>query len=160
MKTEKILFICLLLILIPLSTAFAHKVIIFAWVEDGMIYSQSSFGSKRKAKDCAIKVENEKGFIIHKGQTDQEGNHSFKIPENINSDLILTLVAGTGHQAQWKISIDELVAKPSDKDIQTIMRKKENLEKSPSILKIFTGLAIIFILAMAAKFFKKGKILK
>jgi nickel transport protein len=157
MKIEKILFICLVLVLIPLNIAFAHKVIIFAWVEDGMIYSQSSFGSKRKAKDCAIKVENGKGIIIHKGQTDQEGNHSFKIPKNIDSDLVLTLVAGTGHQAQWKILIDELVAKPSDKDIPTIMEEKENLEKDPSILKILTGIAIIFILAMAAKFFKKEK---
>ncbi len=160
MKIEKTFFICLVLVLIPLNIAFAHKVIIFAWVEDGMIYSQSSFGSNRKAKDCAIKVENENGIIIHKGLTDQEGNHSFEIPKNIDSDLILTLVAGTGHQAQWKISIDEIVAKPSDKDIPTIMGKKENLEKSPSIMKILTGIAIIFILAMSAKFFKKGKILK
>lgn len=145
----------LIFAMIPLSIAFAHKVIIFAWVEDGMIYTESSFGSKRKARDCAIKVFNENGMVIHQGQTDPKGNYSFKIPENIDSDLILKLEAGTGHQAQWKISKDELVTKSSDQDIKTAMKKKENLEKSPSILKIITGIAIIFFLAMGVRFLKR-----
>jgi len=35
------------------------------------------------------------------------------------------------------------------------MKKKENLEKKPSIFKIFTGILIIFLLAMALKFLKR-----
>jgi nickel transport protein len=152
---KKAFIISLILAMIPLSVAFAHKVIIFAWVEDGMIYTESSFGSKRKAKDCAIKVFNEKGQEIHKGQTDLKGNYSFKIPENIDSDLILKLEAGTGHQGQWKISKDELAVKQGDQDIKAVMEKKETLEKSPSLWKIITGIAIIFILAIGARLLKR-----
>ena len=147
--------------MLPAGVAFAHKVIIFAWVEDGMIYTQSSFGSKRKAKDCVITVIDEKGMVIHKGQTDQEGNYSFKIPEKADSDLILKLDAGTGHQAQWKISKNEFVTDYSENDIQAAkniqaaMKEKEKLKESPSIFKIVGGIGIIFMLALAVKFLKR-----
>ena len=159
MKIKKAIIISLILAMITamilVNDSFAHRVIIFAWVEDGMIYTESSFGSKRKARDCAITVLNDKGMVIHKGQTDGQGNYSFKIPENIDSDLILKLEAGTGHQAQWKIPKDELVTKASEQDIPTAMKEKENLEKSPSVLKIITGIVIIFLLAMSVKFLKR-----
>ena len=159
MKIKKAIIISLILAMITamilVNDSFAHRVIIFAWVEDGMIYTESSFGSKRKARDCAITVLNDKGMVIHKGQTDGQGNYSFKIPENIDSDLILKLEAGTGHQAQWKIPKDELVTKASEQDIPSAMKEKEKLEKSPSILKIITGIVIIFLLAMGVKFLKR-----
>ena len=161
MKIKKTIILSLILTVITamihVSSAFAHKVIIFAWVEDGIIYTQSSFGSKKKAKDCAIIVLNEKGMVVHKGHTDGQGNYSFKIPENIDSDLILKLEAGTGHQGQWKIPKDELVTKPYEQDIPTAMKEKEKLEKNPSILKIITGIVIIFLLAMAVKVLKRKK---
>jgi nickel transport protein len=155
MKIKQVVILAVIFALIPASFAFAHKVIIFAWVEAGMIYTESSFGSKRKAKDSLVTVIDEKGIIIHKGQTDREGNYSFKIPAKIDSDLIVKLDAGTGHQAQWRISKDELMTVPSPDNIQAAMKKKEKLEESPSIFKIIGGIGIIFMLAMAAKFFKR-----
>lgn len=155
MKIKQILILLLIFTMTPASFAFAHKVIIFAWVEDGMIHTESSFGSKRNAKDCAITVMDEKGVLIHKGKTDQEGKYSFKIPEKVDSDLILRLDAGTGHQAQWRISKDELVIVHSARDIQAAMKEKEKLEGSPSILKIVGGIGIIFMLAFAIKFLKR-----
>jgi len=154
-QIKQALILVIIFAMLPASFAFAHKVIIFAWVEDGMIYTQSSFGSKRKAKDCVITVIDGKGMVIHKGQTDQEGNYSFKIPEKADSDLILKLDAGTGHQAQWKISKNEFVTDYSENDIQAAMKEKEKLEESPSIFKIVGGIGIIFMLALAVKFFKR-----
>jgi len=49
-------------------------VIVFAWVEQGYIHTESSFGSKSKAKDCPIIVVDENGRVIHKGRTDSKGN--------------------------------------------------------------------------------------
>jgi len=155
MKIKKILMLALIFVLIPASCAFAHKVIIFAWVEEGYIHTESSFGSKRKAKDCAIIVLNEKGMVIHQGQTDQEGNYSFKIPENIDSDLIVNLDAGIGHGAQWRIPKSELVKKPTTEDLKVAMKEKDVLEKGPSVFQIIGGIAIIFLLAFGAKFLKK-----
>jgi len=154
-QIKQIFILVFIFVMIPASFAFAHKVIIFAWVENGIIYTQSSFGSKRKAKNCVITVMDEKGVIVHKGQTDLEGNYSFKIPEKIDSDLILKLDAGTGHQAQWRIAKNELVTDPSTKDIQAAREEKEKLEESPSILKIIGGIGIIFMLALAVKFLKR-----
>jgi len=157
MKLKKILIAAVFLALIPLSDALAHKVIIFAWVEDGMIHTESQFGSKRKAKDCVITVLNAKGQKVHEGKTDQNGNYSFKIPENIDSDLILQLQAGTGHKATWKISKEELMSTPSDKDIQAAMEKKDKLESDPSVLQITAGIAIIFLIAFLAGILKKRR---
>jgi len=154
-QIKQALILVIIFAMLPASFAFAHKVIIFAWVEDGMIYTQSSFGSKRKAKNCIITVMDGKGMVIHEGQTDQEGNYSFKIPEKADSDLILKLDAGTGHQAQWRISRDELVTVHSAKDIQAAMKEKEKLKESPSIFKIVGGIGIIFMLALAVKFLKR-----
>ena len=159
MKTKKVFIIApiiaLVIALIPASFAFAHKVIIFAWVEDGMIHTESSFGSKSMAKNCTITIVDEKGGIVHKGISDQEGKYSFKIPENINSDLILKLDAGIGHQALWRLSKKELMLTTSNKDIQKAMEKKEELEKAPSVFKIIGGIGIIFFLALTIKYLKR-----
>ncbi|MDA3916171.1 MAG: hypothetical protein PF690_04285 [Deltaproteobacteria bacterium] len=155
-KQISVLFI-IILTLIPAGFVHAHKVIIFAWVEDGMIFSESHFGSKREAKNCSIRVLNGKGLLVHKGKTDEQGKYSFKIPENIDSGLVLHLDAGTGHKAHWKISENELRNNPSNDDIKTAMETKAKLEENPSLYKIVTGVGIIFLLAMVLKFIKKRR---
>jgi len=152
-KQTAILFF--ILFLMTPGFAIAHKVIIFAWVEDGMIYSESSFGSKREAKNCDIIVVDDKGQVVHTGKTDNQGKYSFKIPENTNSDIVLKLYAGQGHQAHWKISANELRHVPSKNDIIKTMETKAELEQQPSLKKIAAGIGMIFLLAFAIKFFKK-----
>ena len=157
MQIKQISVLFIILTLMPADFAHAHKVIIFAWVEEGKIFSESHFGSKREAKNCSIRVMNGKGLLVHKGKTDIQGKYSFKIPENIDSGLVLHLDAGTGHKAHWKISENELHINPSNKDIKNTMETKAKLEENPSAYKIITGIGIIFLLAMALKFFKKGR---
>ena len=106
-------FFILIMALMPVSQAFAHKVILFAWVENGMIHTESSFAGERKARDCPIIVQDETGRIVHERKTDEEGLYSFKIPDGVETDLILTLKAGTGHQAEWRIPKDELMKTPA-----------------------------------------------
>lgn len=157
MKFKRALILSIVFITLPAGLVFAHKVIVFAWVENGMIHTESQFASKRKAKGSAIIVVNEAGRVVHEGQTDQDGKYSFQIPDDIDSDLIIKLVAGTGHQAQWRLPKDELITGPSDADIQMAARKRDALKKSPSILKIISGLAVIFLLALVIRFFKREK---
>lgn len=155
MKFYKTVFIILILAFLPLQQASAHKVILFAWVEDGMIFTQGSFGSKRKAKDCVITVFDENGQVVHTGRTDAQGEYAFKIPNNIVSDLLLKLEAGTGHQAQWTIPETELLSVPSAIDIADAKKNKATMENSPSVLKILSGIALIFFLALALKYLKR-----
>ncbi|MCP4761986.1 MAG: hypothetical protein GY870_09395 [archaeon] len=139
------------------DSAHAHKVIIFAWVEDGMVISQSNFASKRKAKNCNINVVDGKGRLIHAGKTDDRGNYSFKIPENIDTELVLNLDAGQGHKAYWKLSADELQTEPLRDDIKKTMAVKEKLQQKPSVYKIAAGVGIIFLLAFFLKLFNKKR---
>lgn len=157
MKIKNSLILALVFVLMSAGSVFAHKVIIFAWVEDGMIHTESSFGAKRKAKNCAITVVDEKGRKVHAGRTDTNGNHVFKIPEKMDSDLILTLEAGTGHTAQWRVPKEELLTVPSASDIQSAMVKKETLEQGPSLLKIVSGIVLIFLAAFGVKWFKRKR---
>ncbi len=158
MKIKQIILVLVFLILIPASLAHAHKVIIFAWVEDGMIFSESHFGSDRKAKNCKVSVVNEKGEQVYAGMTDEQGSFSFKIPENIDSYLILNLDAGQGHSAYWKLSEDELQSSHSQDDIKTAMEMKEKFEQTPSVYKILSGIGIIFLFFFALKLLKKRQI--
>lgn len=137
--------------------AHAHKVIIFAWVEDGMIYSESSFGSKRKVVNSKVIVKDESQNIVHEGTTDTNGDYSFAIPQNVNSDLILYLEAGTGHKASWRISKEEFKTAASRTDIEEVKKEKESFQKSPSPVKIVSGIVIIFLIAGCLKFLKWKK---
>ena len=157
MKIKRILMLALIFALIPANHAFAHKVIVFAWVEQGYIHTESSFGSKSKAKDCPIIVVDENGRVIHKGRTDSKGNYSFKIPERVESDLIVNLDAGIGHKAQWRIPKQELIKEHTTEDLKVAMKEKDALEKGPSAFQIIGGIAIIFLLAFGATVLKKRK---
>ncbi len=139
-----------------INSAFAHKVIIFAWVEDGMIYSESQFASKRKAKGCPIIVTNDRGDIVHEGKTDDQGEYAFKIPEGTDSDLTLTLKAGEGHQGRWKIPRQELLTNVQPDSGSKPETKKEPLPANePSMFRIVAGIGIIALLALGLTIIKK-----
>ena len=158
MQLKPITIVLFFLIFMPVGFAHAHKVIIFAWVENGVVFSESSFGSKREAKNCKITVVNEKGDQVHSGITDQNGNFSFKIVETMDSALTLNLDAGQGHKAHWKIPVDELKLVSSKDDIKKTRKIKQQLEKKPSIYKLLSGIGIIFLLAFVLKIFKKQRV--
>ena len=104
-----LIFIFLIIIMINIS-AFAHKVNIFAYVEEGQIYTESYFSDGKKCVDSKIEVFDNQGNKLLEGLTDEEGMFSFKIPsENvIEGDLKLVLTASMGHRAEYIIRADEL----------------------------------------------------
>ncbi len=139
------------------TTALAHKIIVFAWVEQGQIHIEGSFGSNRPAKNCVIQVKNTKGILVHQGTTDTQGLYSFKLPKHPGSDLIITLAAGPGHSGQWTIPENELAQNPTPENLERKMAEKESLEKSPSLARIAAGIGVIFGLAFVAAWVKKRK---
>jgi nickel transport protein len=86
------------------ASAWAHKVTLFAWPENGEIMVETKFAGGSVAKDSPVIVLDEKGSQILSGKTDAKGLWSFRIPESVAPQtLTLRLDAGEGHQAQWKI---------------------------------------------------------
>ncbi len=156
MKLLLSVFFCFtVLLFFPVADGFAHKVVLFAWVEDGIIHTESSFGGKRYIKKGKIFVYDETGQMIHAGVTDDMGKHSFEIPENTDSDLLLKLDASTGHHAKWKILKTELIHTKNPGNIKQVMEKETLSRKSPTILKILLGIGILFGLALVLKFIKR-----
>jgi nickel transport protein len=94
---------CLLFV----SLANAHKVNIYAYAENGLVYSESYFVDGTKCKNSVLEVFVEKdGTKLLEGKTDQEGKFSFKIPKVTSMKLVLH--ASMGHQAEFTISEDEV----------------------------------------------------
>lgn len=105
MKKLNITIIVLLYIGIA-SIAYAHKVMIFAWIEKDIVHTESKFGGGKKVKNAQITVYDLNDTLLVQGKTDDNGLYSFSIPNN--KALKIVLYAGMGHQAQWILNENEI----------------------------------------------------
>lgn len=135
----------------------AHKVVLFAWVEEGMIHTSSGFGSKKKAVNCTVTLLDETGNVLQTGTTDENGTCSFKIPENFHSSLKVHLDAGHGHAADWQISENELKQSTVEGMHQKKEAMKSQLEQGPSLYKIVSGIGLIFLLFSLLKWARRKR---
>ncbi len=157
------LFVLGLLILYCSPDALAHKVYVFAWVENGKVYTECSFGDRRVNRG-EITVTTEDGKEVISGTTTENGEFSFDVPQNPGSDLVIKVVAGAGHQAEWTVKRQELL--PSETQEQTVTVKEEDkdqenqrseFDKGPGAVNILSGIAIIFGIAFAASTFVRAR---
>jgi nickel transport protein len=88
------------------STALAHKVTIFAWVEGDTVHTKSKYSGGRAAKESTVVVCDKEGNQLLEGKTDENGEFSFKVPKK--TDLKIALKASMGHLAEWTIPADEI----------------------------------------------------
>ncbi len=100
-----LIFIFLIIMAINISV-FAHKVIIFAYVEGDRVYTESYFSDGKKCVDSKIEVFDSQRNKLLEGLTDEEGKFSFEIPQE--GDLKIVLTASMGHRAEYSILADEL----------------------------------------------------
>ena len=88
------------------GSVFAHRVMVFGWVEGDRVMTQSKFSSNRAVKGGEISVYDSTENRILTGQTDAQGEYSFQIPTRERLRIVLATAAG--HQAEWTISKKEL----------------------------------------------------
>ncbi len=79
------------------SDAWAHKVNLFAYVESGMVYTESYFADGKKVEIGTISVYDREGTQLVQGKTDHEGLFQFPIPKV--DDLKIVIDAGMGHKS-------------------------------------------------------------
>ncbi|MGD9097866.1 MAG: hypothetical protein PVF97_07245 [Desulfobacterales bacterium] len=94
-----------LLTLLASTSAWAHKVTVFAWVEDQTVYTQSKFSGGRSAQNARIAVYNAAGEKLLEGRTDTQGRFAFTPPKP--EALRIVLMAGSGHRGEWKVAAEE-----------------------------------------------------
>lgn len=95
-----------LLLLMPASVVFAHKVNIFAYVEGDTVYTESYFPDGTKVKDGIVEVYDSQGIKLLEGKSDEKGEFNFKPPKK--DDLEIVLIASMGHKNSYTLSADEL----------------------------------------------------
>ena len=115
------IFFVLMVLFCVTETAYAHKVMIFAWVEGDKVFTESKFSGGKKVKGGKILVYDTKGKKFLEGKTDDKGEFSFTVPEK--TSLKIVLQAGMGHRAEWTVPVDELediaVKKPEKSTIKS-----------------------------------------
>ena len=88
------------------STAYGHKVNVFAYVEGDQIFTEGYFSDGTRAKNSEVTVYDTDSHELTKGQTNEEGVFTF--PTQGKQSLRIILNAGLGHQASYEIPVDEL----------------------------------------------------
>ena len=88
------------------SSASAHRVNVFAWVEGDTIYVEGKFAGGKKVNAGKIVVMDPRGVELLSGLTNAQGEFSFKVSKQ--TDLKIVLSAGQGHQGEWIIRADEI----------------------------------------------------
>ena len=84
----------------------AHRVNVFAWVDGETVYVESKFPGGKPVTAGKIVVTDSRGVELLTGETNEQGEFSFKVPKR--DDLTITLIAGMGHQASWKVAASEI----------------------------------------------------
>jgi nickel transport protein len=86
--------------------AYAHKVNIFAYSENGKIYTESYFPDGRPVEGGTIDVLDSQSHKLAEFKTDKEGKCSFPIPKM--DDLTIVINASMGHRNTFLLKKSEL----------------------------------------------------
>jgi len=99
--------IIVLILYLASSSASAHKVSIYAYAEDGKVFSEGYFADGSRSRNSRIEVIDAKtGEKLLEGKTGDDGRFSFEIPKA--APLRLILHAGMGHQNDYTLSVEEI----------------------------------------------------
>lgn len=88
------------------GSASAHKVNLFAYVENGKIYVEGYFPDGKAVEGGGIEILDNQGQTVGEGVTDKEGKCVLPIPKK--DDLTLVLNASMGHKNTFLLKKSEL----------------------------------------------------
>ncbi|MEE4243284.1 MAG: hypothetical protein V2I36_17610 [Desulfopila sp.] len=101
------IFIFLSLILFSATPVLAHKVNVFAYVESGIVYTESYFPDGKAVEDGTIEVIAASGKKIVEGKTDKGGYFSFPLPSQ-KENLTIVINASMGHKNSYLLKKEEM----------------------------------------------------
>ena len=81
----------------------AHKVHIFAYLDDGTVYAECYFADGRPVVNAALRATDKSQSQVAAGSTDEQGRYAF--PYTGGGDLRLELEASMGHRATFSLTI-------------------------------------------------------
>jgi nickel transport protein len=108
MKIVKCLFILFFVSTGFSTTALAHKVNLFAYVEAGKVYTESYFPDGSPVEGGKVLVYDSQNNLLLQGMTDKKGLFSFIVPKV--GDLTIVIEATMGHKNSFKLKKAEVEA--------------------------------------------------
>lgn len=111
------IFVLLGLLLMSTTSALAHRVNIFAYVQGQEVFVECSFSKSNRVRHGQIEVY-AAGLdeLLLRGETDDQGLFSFPVPPRaveLGADLRIVLWAGEGHQNEWTVPASEFTSIPA-----------------------------------------------
>ena len=108
--------VLLFLLLLTCATAMAHKVNMFAYVEDRQIFLEGYFADGKKAMNSIVIVYDEAGKKLWEGRTNQLGEAVIPLPA-VKGDLRISLNASMGHKTEYLLSAAEVEGQADANDV-------------------------------------------
>jgi nickel transport protein len=108
MKTINCLLVAILAVLLCSTAAMAHRVNLFAYVEEGKVYTESYFPDGTPVEDGKVLVYDSQDKLLLEGKTDKAGHFNFEVPKI--DDLTIVIEATMGHKNSFKLKKAEVEA--------------------------------------------------
>ncbi|MBI5522883.1 MAG: hypothetical protein HY910_09655 [Desulfarculus sp.] len=100
--------LALVILALAPGLAKAHKVNVFAYVEEGSIKGEGYFAGGDKAQSALVEIVDSQGRILGSAQTNGQGLFSLERPADATGPLRVVLKAGQGHQGEYTLGAAEL----------------------------------------------------
>ena len=111
MRMFRLWCMALCLVFAEASFASAHRVNIFAFVDGDAVQVECGFNRSQKVKQGTVEVfDATTGARLLQGTTDDNGVFRFPVTAELRDaghDLNIRIIAGEGHQNQWKLSKED-----------------------------------------------------
>jgi nickel transport protein len=108
MKKLNCLLMAIFAVLLCSTTAMAHKVNVFAYVEGGKVYTESYFPDGEPVEGGKVLVYDSHDKLLLEGKTDEAGHFNFDVPKV--DDLTIVIEATMGHKNSFKLKKAEVEA--------------------------------------------------
>lgn len=150
------------------SSAFAHKVNVFAAYDKGVIQGEAYFLGGGRMKNCTVEFFDASGRKQGETRTDANGNFHFQ-PDRPR-DLRIVVDGGDGHRAEYILLVDESANElPASGEtaenatnveaapIQSLRAQARRQERRTQMVNIIGGLGWIFGLAWMVLYFQERR---
>lgn len=116
MKKYPLCLFSVFFLLAMASGAYAHRLNVFAWLENDQIMVECNFGKDKPARNAEIKIlDSTDNKTLLSGQTTEHGAYIFTVPAVVRQGhgLIIEVNGGQGHRGTFEMDASELYAAAS-----------------------------------------------
>lgn len=92
------------------APALAHRVNVFAVLENGVVNGEGYFGGGSKALDSQVEITDASGALLASGRTGEDGGFRIALPAGAAPPLTVVLKAGEGHRGEYTLTGQESTA--------------------------------------------------